>query len=69
VDKILIFVHSKRIGRNVTEALLKRKIRAAFYHAGLKPDERKFLEAQFKNQICDLNVLVTTSALAMGVNL
>ena len=68
-DKILLFVHSKRIGKNITEALLKRDIRAAFYHSGLNPDQRKILGDQFKNRLSSLNVLITTSALAQGVNL
>jgi len=68
-DKTLLFVHSKRIGKNVTDTLNKKGIKASFYHSGLKPEERNFLGDQFKNRIFDMNVLVTTSALAQGVNL
>jgi helicase len=68
-DKTLLFVHSKRIGNNIVDALVSRDIKAAFYHSGLTPDERKILEEQFKNRLYSLNVLVTTSALAQGVNL
>jgi len=68
-DKILLFVHSKRIGKNITEALIRRDIKASFYHAGLNRDEKAILGEQFKNRLCSLNVLITTSALAQGVNL
>jgi helicase len=68
-DKTLLFVHSKRIGKSITELLNKKGVKAAFYHSGLKPEERRFLGEQFKNKLFDLNVLVTTSALAQGVNL
>jgi len=68
-DKILLFVHSKRIGKNIVESLKSLDIKAAFYHSGLTPDERNILAEQFKNRLYSLNVLVTTSALAQGVNL
>ena len=68
-DKTLLFVHSKRIGKKITETLNKKGIKAGFYHSGLNPEERKFLGTQFQNRIFDMNVLVTTSALAQGVNL
>ena len=68
-DKTLLFVHSKRIGRNITDTLNKKGIKAGFYHSGLKPEERRFLGEQFQNRLYDMNVLVTTSALAQGVNL
>jgi len=68
-DKLLLFVHSKRIGKNIVEALQSYDVKAAFYHSGLTPDERKILGEQFKNRLYSLNVLVTTSALAQGVNL
>jgi helicase len=68
-DKTLIFVHSKRIGYVLCDEIVKRGYRCYFYHAGLKKDQRNFLEREFKNTMSGLNVLVTTSALAMGVNL
>ena len=68
-DKTLLFVHSKRIGKKLTESLNKIGIKASFYHSGLKPEERKFLGERFQNRLYDMNVLVTTSALAQGVNL
>ena len=68
-DKTLLFVHSKRIGKRITETLNKKGIKAAFYHSGLNPEERRFLGEQFQNRLFDMNVLVTTSALAQGVNL
>ena len=68
-DKTLLFVHSKRIGKNITETLNKKGVRAAFYHSGLNPEERRFLGEQFQNRLYDMNVLVATSALAQGVNL
>lgn len=68
-EKVLLFVHSKRLGRELVKELRKRRLSAEFYHSGLKKDQRATLESLFQQQHCGLNVLVTTSALAMGVNL
>jgi helicase len=68
-EKILVFVHSKRIGNYLIKFFAKKGLKSDFYHSGLKSDQRKFLESQFKSPISGLNILITTSALAMGVNL
>ena len=69
-DKILVFVHTKKLGRRLVEELRSSGIRQTeFYHAGLTRQQRALIEDMFKNPTSGLNVLVTTSALAMGVNL
>lgn len=42
------------------------KLKAAFYHGGLTPNERKLLQAQFV--VGQLDVLCATNAFGMGIN-
>jgi helicase len=68
-EKIIVFVHTKKIGRKLTQLLKNNGFKCEFYHAGLIRQERELLEQTFLNANAGLNILVTTSALAMGVNL
>ena len=68
-EKVIVFVHTKKIGRKLTQTFKNGGIKCEFYHAGLSRQERELLEQTFLNTNAGLNVLVTTSALAMGVNL
>jgi replicative superfamily II helicase len=68
-DKTLLFVHSKRLGRELVRELDRCSCKCEFYHAGLEKSRRLVLEELFRNKVSGLNTLITTSALAMGVNL
>jgi helicase len=64
--KTLIFVHTKKVGQQIEETLNKLGIKALFHSADLDKTTRNKLEKQFRD---DLDVLVSTSTLAWGVNL
>lgn len=67
-DKFLVFVHSKRTGSLMVEALLRHGVKAEFHNADLSLKERLSLEERFKTSK-DLRVIVATSTLAWGLNL
>lgn len=67
-QKILIFVHSKKIGQYFNKQLRKFGIRSAFYSSDLTFDKRKMLIDEFKDEMSDL-VLICTNSLSMGINL
>lgn len=68
-EKMLIFVHSKRVGENICKYLKEYGISCAFYNAGLKPQNKELMLTDFKNAYSGLNILVCTSSLGMGVTL
>ena len=68
-DKVLVFVHSKKIGKLLCERLRHCGIRCGFFHSALNPATKEKLALAFKDAANDLNVLIATSSLAMGVNL
>ena len=67
-DKFLVFVHSKRTGKLMVEALLKYGVQAEFHNSDLNFKNRLVLEDRFKNDK-NFRVLVATSTLAWGLNL
>lgn len=67
-DKFLIFVHSKKTGKMMVEALARSGVTAHFHNADIGLKERTSLEERFKNDK-SLRVLVATSTLAWGLNL
>ena len=68
-DKILIFVHSKKIGELFAKEFRNKGIKAQFYSSDLTVDQKRNLIVDFGNEYSDLLVLVATSSLAMGINL
>jgi replicative superfamily II helicase len=68
-EKILIFVHSKRIGIKLVKELKKAGILSAFHNASLNAEKRELLENSFSNPYSGLDVLVSTSTLSAGVNI
>jgi len=67
-DKFLIFVHTKRTGELMRNALTKLGIKCEFHNANLDKNKRVKIEKQFKEG-SDLRVIIATSTLAWGVNL
>jgi len=67
-EKVLVFVHSKKVGEMVVKELRGKGIRAGFHNAALSPKKRKELENTFSSDL-GLDVLVSTSTLSSGVNL
>lgn len=68
-DKILIFVHSKKIGNRLVSHLREDGIKSVFYSADISFEGRKRILEEFRDDDSELKVLVGTSALAMGINL
>ena len=69
LEKTLVFVHSKKLGRNLVKYLSDKNITCAFYSSDLDPIRRQNIAKRFKDEDSDLNVLISTSALGMGINL
>lgn len=68
-DKFLLFVHSKKEGRKIKKELLDSNIHSEFYSADLDLKSRLKLEEEFGDRTGrGLRVLITTSALAWGLN-
>ena len=68
-EKILIFVHSKKIGELLNKHLKKNKVKSAFFCSGIKPEIKEKMLNSFSSDASSLNVLIATSALEMGINL
>jgi replicative superfamily II helicase len=66
--KILIFVHSKTVGNEITKRIRKRGVKCAFHNASLRHAARGKIERMFSSSSSGLNVLVATSTLGAGVN-
>ena len=66
-DKVLVFVHSKNVGKKLVNYIQSMGLDTKFHSADLSASKRKSLENEFKNG--ELRVLVATSTLAAGVNL
>jgi len=65
-DKFLIFVHAKKTGKALVDQLKFRGESAEIFNADLESSKRIAITNAFRN---DLRIIVTTSALAWGVNL
>lgn len=68
-EKMLIFVHSKVVGESICKFLKDYGVACAFYNAGVQQKMRERIICDFRNKYSDLNVLVCTSSLGMGVTL
>lgn len=65
--KSLVFVQSRRRAEELGHFLESQGLRARHHHAGLDHDERKEIEGSFRSG--NIDVLVATSTLEMGLNL
>ena len=68
-EKVLIFVHSKRIGEMLKKHLRDSGIRCAFYSSDLDVGQREELLKKFRSGNTPLDVLIATSSLSQGVSL
>ncbi|MBP5459500.1 MAG: DEAD/DEAH box helicase [Clostridia bacterium] len=66
--KTLVFVHSKKLGEELCKRLKKAGVRCAFFTSDMDEAARSSSLALFKASMSGLDVLVSTSSLAMGVN-
>ena len=65
-DKFLVFVHSIKTGKLINDELKQLNERSEIFNSELTSAKRKEITKKFKD---DLRIIVTTSALAWGVNL
>jgi len=63
----LVFVHTKRMGREMRDMLRREGICCEFHSGELGKDARREIEAKFRSR--ELPVLISTSTLAWGCNL
>ncbi len=62
----IVYCISRRETESLTDALRDAKIKAACYHAGLQPDQRRRTQEDFANERID--VVAATVAFGMGVD-
>jgi len=67
--KTIVFVHSKRVGREVAAGLVESGVRCAFHNASVPKGRRAAMEKAFDDPASGLDVLVSTSTLGAGVNI
>lgn len=63
----IVFVHSKIVGKDLSNKMRKEGIRIAFHNASLNAKKREEIERAFSSGKID--VLISTSTLGAGVNL
>jgi helicase len=68
-EKLIVFVHSKAVGREIMSTLKKEKVRCAFHNASVSANGRKRIEEAFGDRMSGLDVIISTSTLGAGVNL
>lgn len=62
----IVYVKSRNKTKDVAEYLIKHNIKADFYHAGLRPDERNRKQDNWiKNKV---DIIVCTNAFGMGID-
>ena len=66
-DRFLVFVHTKRTGQKMLNALKKKGIECEYHSADLDKAKRHKVEDRFRSG--NLRVIVATSTLAWGLNM
>lgn len=67
--KTIVFVHSKLVGVEICKRLKAARVKFGFHNASVPYGRRSQMEAAFASPCSGLDVLVSTSTLASGVNL
>jgi ATP-dependent DNA helicase RecQ len=62
----IVYVATRRQAEELAEALCGRSVRAASYHAGMRPRERDDVQERFMDG--DVDVVVATTAFGMGID-
>lgn len=68
-EKVVVFVHSKKFGRELVQFIRKKGIRCCFHNASLSSKDRHKIELMFSDQYSGLDVIISTSTLSSGVNI
>ena len=67
--KTIVFVHSKKLGKNLVKAMSKAGIICAFHNASVSKNKRREIEQKFDDKMSGLDVIVATSTLGAGINI
>ncbi len=62
----IVYVRSRKRTRDIATYLCNEGIRAAYYHAGLDPEEKDERQNRWKND--EVRVMVATNAFGMGID-
>lgn len=62
----IVYAATHKHAEEIAEALGGKGVRAAFYHAGMRPHEREEVQAQFMTD--DIEVIVATTAFGMSID-
>ncbi len=65
--KTVIYVRSRRQVQMIAKTLLNHQRKAAYYHAGLKYNDKKSIQEQFAQD--ELQIIVATNAFGMGIDI
>lgn len=68
-EKTIVFVHSKKTGEEINKQMNKDGIKCAFYNADLKQNLKDRILEDFQSGYAELNVIIATNSLSMGLNL
>ena len=62
----IVYAATRKHAEDIAETLRIRMVKAAFYHAGMRPHEREEVQAQFMTD--EIEVIVATTAFGMGID-
>ncbi len=65
-QSVIVYCATRRRVENLTDALQRRRIRCARYHAGMEDEDRKRIQNAFARD--SLPVIVATNAFGMGID-
>lgn len=62
----IVYAATRKHAEEIAEALRGEQVKAAFYHAGMRPAEREQVQEQFMSD--EIEVIVATTAFGMGID-
>ncbi len=62
----IVYAATRKHAEEIAESLCGQQVKAAFYHAGMRPSERELVQEQF--MIDEIEVIVATTAFGMGID-
>ena len=62
----IVYAATRKHAEDIAETLRMREVKAAFYHAGMRPHEREEVQEQFMTD--EIEVIVATTAFGMGID-
>ena len=62
----IVYAATRKHAEDIAETLRTHEVKAAFYHAGMRPHEREEVQEQFMTD--EIEVIVATTAFGMGID-